>query len=142
MSWAWRAGPGPGIAVLLGNLEVVGRSQEMRFCGSCHEPMAPLVASVIEANGSLASNHYQSGAIQGKTACYTCHSGYGLQGDLKAKRADCATCGTSTGAATIPDRHEPTLRHRRVSRLPPARPEVSRGAFSQRSGYTEAARLG
>jgi hypothetical protein len=77
----------PGVALLLANLEVVDRSKEMPFCGSCHEPMAPLVTSVIEANGSLASNHYQSGAIKGDTACYTCHSGYGLLGDIKAKRA-------------------------------------------------------
>jgi hypothetical protein len=77
----------PGVAVLLANVEVVDRSREMSFCGSCHEPMAPLMASVIEDNGSLASIHYQSGAVEGRTACYTCHSGYGLQGDLTAKRA-------------------------------------------------------
>ena len=45
------------------------------------------MAAVIDANDSLASIHYQSGAIKGKTACYTCHSGYGLQGDLIAKTA-------------------------------------------------------
>jgi hypothetical protein len=33
--------------------------------------MAPLVKAVMEENDSLASIHYQSGAIQGKTACYT-----------------------------------------------------------------------
>ena len=77
----------PGVALLLSNLEVVDSSKEVRFCGSCHEPMAPLVASLVEANGSLASNHYQSGAIKGDTACYTCHSGYGLLGDVAAKRA-------------------------------------------------------
>jgi cytochrome c-type protein NapC len=77
----------PAVAVLLSNLEVVNRSQELEFCGSCHEPMAPLVAAVIEPNGSLASIHYQSGAISGDTACYTCHSGYGILGDFAAKRA-------------------------------------------------------
>ena len=77
----------PGVALLLSNLETVSRSQEMSFCGSCHEPMAPVVASVIEANGSLASNHYQSGAIKGDTACYTCHAGYGILGGFQAKRA-------------------------------------------------------
>ena len=77
----------PGVALLLSNLDTANQSQEMKFCGSCHEPMAPVVASVIEANGSLASNHYQSGAIKGDTACYTCHSGYGLAGDVAAKRA-------------------------------------------------------
>jgi NapC/NirT cytochrome c family, N-terminal region len=77
----------PGVALLLANLEVVDRSKQMAFCGSCHEPMAPVVTSVIEANGSLASIHYQSGAIKGDEACYTCHSGYGLVGDIAAKTA-------------------------------------------------------
>jgi hypothetical protein len=77
----------PGAAVLLANVEVLNRSQEMEFCGSCHEPMAPLLASVLEPTGTLASNHYQSGAIKGETACYTCHSGYGILGDFAAKRA-------------------------------------------------------
>src|SRR5262249_21660881 len=31
--------------------------------------------------------HYQSGAVRGDTACYTCHSGYGLSGDIAAKTA-------------------------------------------------------
>jgi NapC/NirT cytochrome c family, N-terminal region len=77
----------PGVALLLANVEILNRSQEMEFCGSCHEPMAPLLASVLEPNGTLASNHYQSGAIKGETACYTCHSGYGILGDFAAKRA-------------------------------------------------------
>jgi hypothetical protein len=77
----------PGVALLLANVEILNRSQEMEFCGSCHEPMAPLVAAVLEPNGSLASNHYQSGAIKADTACYTCHSGYGILGDFAAKRA-------------------------------------------------------
>ncbi len=77
----------PGFALLLANLVVLNRSQEVAFCGSCHEPMAPLVESLSEANGSLASIHFRSGAVKGETACYTCHSGYGLVGDVAAKTA-------------------------------------------------------
>jgi hypothetical protein len=77
----------PGFVLLSANLEMLDRSRETQFCGSCHEPMAPLVASLKQDNGSLASIHYQSGAIKGATACYTCHSGYGLAGDVTAKRA-------------------------------------------------------
>ncbi|HXZ84001.1 MAG TPA: NapC/NirT family cytochrome c [Myxococcota bacterium] len=77
----------PGFVLLIADLDMLDRSKELRFCGSCHEPMAPLVASLQEVNGSLASIHYQSGAIKGDTACYTCHSGYGLLGDVAAKRA-------------------------------------------------------
>lgn len=77
----------PGVALLIANLVILDRSQEVVFCGSCHEPMAPLVASMKTPNESLASIHYQSGAIKGETACYTCHSGYGLAGDFAAKSA-------------------------------------------------------
>lgn len=77
----------PGIVLLVANLELLNRTQGSGFCGSCHEPMAPLLASLKEDNGSLASFHYRTGAIKGDTACYTCHSGYGLLGDMNAKRA-------------------------------------------------------
>ena len=77
----------PGFALLLANLELLDRSKDTHFCGSCHEPMAPVVASVVNPTDSLASIHYQSGAVPGETACYTCHSGYGLLGDVAAKRA-------------------------------------------------------
>ncbi|HTO08810.1 MAG TPA: hypothetical protein VMR86_17310 [Myxococcota bacterium] len=77
----------PAFALLIANLVMLDRTQEVVFCGSCHEPMAPVVASMKQANDSLASIHYQSGAIKGDTACYTCHSGYGLLGDFSAKRA-------------------------------------------------------
>lgn len=77
----------PGFVLLIANLVVLDRSKEVQFCGSCHEPMSPLVASLVQANGTLASNHYRSGAVKSDTACYTCHSGYGLLGDVAAKRA-------------------------------------------------------
>src|SRR5215470_11905193 len=51
----------PGFVLVIANLDMLDRSKELRFCGSCHEPMAPLVAAVKEANGTLASIHYQSG---------------------------------------------------------------------------------
>ena len=77
----------PAFLLVLANLVVLDQSKETEFCGSCHEPMAPVVASLAEDNGSLAAIHYRRGAIKGETACYTCHSGYGLAGDLAAKTA-------------------------------------------------------
>jgi hypothetical protein len=77
----------PGFALVIANLDLLDRSTETHFCGSCHEPMAPIVASLSAPGESLASIHYQSGAIKGETACYTCHSGYGLSGDFAAKLA-------------------------------------------------------
>jgi len=77
----------PGFALLISNLVMLDRTKDLVFCGSCHEPMAPVVAAVMQPNDSLASIHYQSGAVPADTACYTCHSGYGLLGDFTAKRA-------------------------------------------------------
>lgn len=75
----------PGFALLVANLDLVEHSKDVRFCGSCHGPMAPLVAAVVSPNETLASIHYQSGAVPSSTACFTCHSGYGLAGDVEAK---------------------------------------------------------
>jgi len=78
----------PGFVIVIANLDMVDHSTELQFCGSCHEPMAPLVAALLAPGAdSLAAIHYQSGAVRGDTACYTCHSGYGLLGDVAAKRA-------------------------------------------------------
>lgn len=75
----------PLLALGLAGVDLANRSTEVRFCGSCHEPMAPVVASVLAPGESLASLHYQSGAVKASTACYACHSGYGIQGDFAAK---------------------------------------------------------
>jgi nitrate/TMAO reductase-like tetraheme cytochrome c subunit len=77
----------PMVVLLVANLVILNRSKEVQFCGSCHEPMAPLVKSLTAKDGSLASIHYRSGAVKDETACYTCHSGYGLVGDIAAKVA-------------------------------------------------------
>jgi hypothetical protein len=77
----------PGFALLLANLELLDHSKDVRFCGSCHEPMAPLVASMIHPTDSLASIHYRAAPSRVRRLRYTCHSGYGLLGDVAAKRA-------------------------------------------------------
>jgi cytochrome c nitrite reductase small subunit len=77
----------PGVAFLLGNVVVMQESMQVEFCGSCHVTMSPIVEGLEANNGSLASQHYRSGAIQSSNACYTCHSGYGIWGGVDAKMA-------------------------------------------------------
>jgi cytochrome c nitrite reductase small subunit len=82
-----------GAAVLLslaafgfGGLLVLESSKRVEFCGSCHV-MAPLAASLEADDGSLASTHFARGLVPNETACYTCHSGYGIWGTFAAKKA-------------------------------------------------------
>jgi nitrate/TMAO reductase-like tetraheme cytochrome c subunit len=77
----------PLVAYLLGDIHVMSESKTVEFCGSCHETMSPLLESLRTDPSTLAGQHYQRGAIPYQTACYTCHSGYGLTGDLSAKMA-------------------------------------------------------
>ncbi len=75
----------PGLAFVFGNLALMERSKSVDFCGSCHE-MAPVVATVVGNGGSLAAIHYRAG-FPSEEACYVCHSGYGIWGEVGAKAA-------------------------------------------------------
>ena len=74
----------PAIAFALGNAVLLERSKETEFCVSCHV-MEPIYESLRENDGSLASTHASRGAVPAAQSCYTCHSGYGMQGDMAAK---------------------------------------------------------
>lgn len=75
----------PLVGYLLGNLHLLEESKRVEFCGSCHEAMSPLLETMRHDDTTLAGWHYQRGAVSHETACYTCHSGYGLAGDMRAK---------------------------------------------------------
>lgn len=77
----------PLFGYALGNLNLLEESKRVEFCGSCHEPMAPLVEAMRADMPFLSSKHYRSGAVPHDSACYRCHGGYGLWGDAKAKFA-------------------------------------------------------
>ncbi len=76
----------PVTAFVLASLVLMERSKATEFCASCHV-MTPVLASVYEENGSLASIHVRRGAVRTGTSCYGCHSGYGIWGDVEAKLA-------------------------------------------------------
>jgi hypothetical protein len=75
----------PLVAYLLGNIHLLNESKRVSFCGSCHESMSPLLETLQTDDSTLAGLHYQRGAVSHETACYSCHSGYGLAGDIAAK---------------------------------------------------------
>lgn len=76
----------PLVAYALANAVLLDRSKETQFCTSCHT-MEPVYRSTLADDGSLASFHVVNGATMRSKSCYTCHSGYGMQGDLGAKWA-------------------------------------------------------
>jgi hypothetical protein len=77
----------PLVAYLLGDIHLMDESKRVNYCGSCHEAMSPMFETMHNDDSTLAGFHYKRGAISHQTACYSCHSGYGLSGDMTAKLA-------------------------------------------------------
>jgi hypothetical protein len=77
----------PPVAYLLGDIHLADESKRVTYCGSCHEAMSPLLETLQNDDSTLAGLHYQRGAVSHQTACYSCHGGYGLAGDMRAKRS-------------------------------------------------------
>lgn len=76
----------PVAAYALGFLLLMERSKQVSFCGSCHV-MTPILQSLSQGDGSLASIHYMRGRVSHEDACFICHSGYGIWGTVGAKMA-------------------------------------------------------
>ncbi len=89
----------------LASLHMLEGSKQVTFCGSCHI-MAPLESSLKSNDGSLAAIHYQRGLVPHETACFTCHSGYGMWGGVDAKMA-----GVMHMVRTLTGRYDLPLTH-------------------------------
>lgn len=97
----------PIFSYVLGDLKLLEASKSVAFCGSCHETMGPVVEAMRTDEDSLAGIHYRLGAVSWETACYQCHSGYGIWGGVNAKVA-----GFRHMAHTVTGRYEFPLEHR------------------------------
>ncbi|HKR55644.1 MAG TPA: hypothetical protein VJS20_05040 [Gemmatimonadales bacterium] len=72
----------PSVTILLAN--VVGFEKVKDSCFECHT-MDPWVADMKNPESkTLAAQHYKNRWIN-ENACYTCHTGYGLAGNIRAK---------------------------------------------------------
>ena len=72
----------PSMTMLLGN--VVGFHKTKQSCIQCHT-MDPWVADMKDPKSqTLAAKHFQRRWIN-EDQCYTCHTGYGLAGNVQAK---------------------------------------------------------
>lgn len=77
----------PIFSYVIGYLFLMEESKRVEFCGSCHQPMAPVVEALQTDTESLSSIHWRKGAVNHSQACYQCHSGYGIWGEVGAKFA-------------------------------------------------------
>ncbi|MCH2110948.1 MAG: hypothetical protein MK135_16645 [Polyangiaceae bacterium] len=74
----------PAGLVAAGNYHLFEGTHEVKSCESCHV-MKPMVTDMYDPQSdSLAAKHYRNHWINDRQ-CYTCHSGYGLNGDFAAK---------------------------------------------------------
>lgn len=72
----------PSMTMLLGN--VVGFHKTKQSCSQCHT-MDPWVADMKDPKSTtLAAAHFKDRLIN-EDQCYTCHTGYGLAGNVQAK---------------------------------------------------------
>ncbi len=72
----------PSVTMLLGN--VVGFHKVKQSCADCHT-MQPWIDDLKNPESkTLAAKHYQNRWIN-EDQCYTCHTGYGLGGNIDAK---------------------------------------------------------
>jgi hypothetical protein len=93
----------PIFGYVVGDLHLLEVSKRVEFCGSCHETMSPIVEAMRSDLPYLSSFHYRRGAVPHESACFRCHSGYGLLGDAKAKMAGVMhMVRTATGAYDFP----------------------------------------
>ncbi len=74
----------PAFVLIGANGVVLTESKSVPACGTCHV-MQPFIDAMQDPNGDLlAAVHYKNRYIPDHQ-CYTCHSGYGIFGDTKAK---------------------------------------------------------
>lgn len=74
----------PSVTMLFAN--VVGFEKVKDSCVQCHT-MDPWVADMMNPESTtLAAKHYKNRWIN-EHACYTCHTGYGLAGNIQAKKS-------------------------------------------------------
>jgi cytochrome c nitrite reductase small subunit len=63
----------------------VERSKETKFCLSCHIMTDYGKSLHVDDPNYLAAKHYQNNRVPRDSACYTCHTDYGMYGDIKSK---------------------------------------------------------
>ena len=75
----------PVLYVLGVATERMDTMKSVKFCGGCHV-MTPYVTSLsVEDDEPLSSVHFRNNYVPQETACYSCHTGYAMFGEIEAK---------------------------------------------------------
>jgi len=75
----------PVLCIVLGMGTHMQRSEQRRFCVSCHV-MVPYGQSLyLDDAKFLPAQHFQNHRVPPETACYSCHADYTIYGPLKDK---------------------------------------------------------
>jgi cytochrome c-type protein NapC len=75
----------PALCIVGGMNAHVQRSEQTRFCVSCHV-MIPYGQSLYVDDAShIPAQHFQNHRVPADMACYSCHADYGIYGPLKDK---------------------------------------------------------
>ena len=75
----------PVLAGVGGTSAHMERSKETKFCLSCHIMEDYGKSLHVDDPTYLAARHYQNNRVPRDSACYTCHTDYGMYGDIKSK---------------------------------------------------------
>lgn len=75
----------PALCIVLGMGTHMQRSEQRRFCISCHV-MEPYGQSLyLDDSKFIPAQHFQNHRVPPDTACYSCHADYTIYGPLKDK---------------------------------------------------------
>lgn len=75
----------PLVALGLGNIVGLQQAKKVDFCASCHLTMGHFVTDMSNPDSpSLSAMHFRNRWIS-EAQCYTCHTSYGMFGDVQAK---------------------------------------------------------
>src|SRR3954454_4303475 len=75
----------PMMASMAGVAAHVEKSKETKFCLSCHIMEDYGKSLHVDDPNYVPARHYQSHRVPHDSACYPCHTDYGMYGDIKSK---------------------------------------------------------
>ena len=76
----------PLFVISMGNIIGLQHAKKVDFCQSCHLTMGHFIKDMLDPGSqTLAAMHYRNRWCP-NDQCYTCHTSYGLFGDVQAKR--------------------------------------------------------
>jgi cytochrome c-type protein NapC len=75
----------PALCIVGGMNVHVQRSEETRFCTSCHAMEAYGRSLYVDDPAYIPAQHFQNHRVPVERACYTCHADYTIYGPLKDK---------------------------------------------------------